>query len=158
MAVDVSIDSVRVQQDARLARLETIVERLATEWERERTEIVSEIRSLRTDWSKSRQFSWAPVGIGMSVIVAVVSLGSTLVWTLISGNTERIQRHVDLPGHTETMVWLERVDTRTKALDAAVDNIENWRLADIADKAENASAINALDGRLSRVEYLLERQ
>ena len=158
MAVDVLTDSNRVQQDARLARLETIVERLATEWERERTEIVSEIRSLRTDWTRSRQFSWAPVGIGMSVIVAVVSLGSTLVWTLISGNTERIQRHIDLPGHTETMVWLERVDTRTKAMDAALDNIENWRLTDIAENATNASAINAFDNRLTRVEYLLERQ
>lgn len=108
--------------DARIARLETIVERLATDWERERAEIVGEIRSLRKDFASSRATPWAPIGIGASVVVAIVSLGSTLVWTLIRQNDTNLSRHVEY-GHIDEIMKVAGLEAGTEAMDRRIDAV-----------------------------------
>jgi hypothetical protein len=147
--------------DARIARLETIVERLATEWERERTEIIGEIRSLRKDFASSRTIPWAPIGIAASVVIAVASLSGSLIWTLIRQTDVALADHVRT-GHIEEVIKVARLDERTQSVNyrlTSLDSHVNGLAAEIKAMATNrftdedgtklAEAIGELRDRVS---------
>ncbi len=127
--------------DAKVARLDAAFESLAAGQQSIKTDI-AEIRDMI---GRSTGTNWNAISVGLGM----VGMAAALVWTLLSGLSSKVDQHVSMAGHPETLIAVATLTGRT---DVNASNIAALQ----KDIDESVVRQRAIDNRLVRIETFEE--